>query len=63
MPLRSNSAGPTIIVADATAEVKAAAVPEVATNNQPDMVLMDLAHSNPCILSLPTSIGRIGTTD
>ncbi len=62
-PPLNNSTRPTIVSADATA-----VVPDVATavaishNNQPGLAAAELAHSNPLVLLIPTSIGRIGTT-
>jgi hypothetical protein len=62
MPPCSNSARPTVTAADATAEVKGAAVPAAETNHQPDMVSAELEHRCPCIHLLSSNIGIIGTT-
>jgi hypothetical protein len=63
MPPLNNSTHPTIISAE-----KMAVVPDAATavaishNNQPGLAAVELEHSNPLILLIPTSVGRIGTT-
>jgi hypothetical protein len=69
-PLYSSSTHSTIAATDATAVATATAVPTVATvvvvlvshNKQPGLVVMVPARNNPCVLPLPTSIGKIGTT-
>jgi electron transfer flavoprotein alpha subunit len=62
MPPLNNSTRPTIVSADATAVVpdKATAV-AISHNNQPGLAAAELAHSNPLVLLIPTSIGKIGT--
>ena len=62
-PPLNNSTYPTIISADAMAVVPDAAT-AVATshNKQPGLAAAELAHSNPLVLLIPTSVGRIGTT-
>ncbi len=63
MPPLNNSTCPTIISADATAVVPdAATAVAISHNNQPGLAAAELAHSNPLILLIPTSVGRIGTT-
>jgi hypothetical protein len=63
MPPLNNSTCPTIVLADATVVVPDAAT-AVATShiNQPSLAAAELVHSNPLILLIPTSVGRIGTT-
>jgi hypothetical protein len=62
-PPLNNSTRPTIILADATVVVPDAAT-AVATshNKQPGLAAAELAHSNPLVLLIPTSVRRIGTT-
>ncbi len=63
MPPLNNSTRPTIISADATAMVPdAATAVAISHNNQPGLAAAELAHSNPLVLLIPTSVGRIGTT-
>jgi hypothetical protein len=63
MPPLNNSTRPLIVLADARAVVPdAATAVAISHNNQPGLVAVELAHSNPLILLIPTSIGRIGTT-
>jgi hypothetical protein len=63
MPPLNNSTRPTIVLADATAVVlEAATAVAISHNNQPGLAAAELAHSNPLVLLIPTSIGRIGTT-
>ncbi len=64
MPPLNNSTRPTIVSADATAVVVPDAATAMATShkNQPGLAAAELAHSNPLVLLITTSVGRIGTT-
>jgi hypothetical protein len=63
MPPLSNSTRPTIVAAEATAVVPDAAMAVAFShNNPPGLAAAELVRSNPLVLLLPTSIGRIETT-
>jgi hypothetical protein len=63
MPPLNNSKHPTIVLAGAAVVVlDAASAVAISHNNQPGLVAAELAHSNPLVLLIPTSVGRIGTT-
>jgi hypothetical protein len=62
-PPLNNSTHPKIVLADAMAVVPDVAMAvAISHNNQPGFAAAELAHSNPLVLLIPTSVGRIGTT-